>query len=316
MRETTRCPTQRTRHLCSLAALLNDHFDAPEQAKQVLESVLAMEPDSVAALRGLQHLATTTGDEDTVIRSYEAEAAIAIDGERVAFLVGELVPRLEARGEPEAALRWAERWVEVCPGDRQAFAASARLREQLGQDAQLVADLERLAELVPAEEKAEVRRRLGSLHADHGRPEESIAAYQAAVEAEPENELTLEALSAQLSNAGHLEELAVVQRRLADLASPTAALRHASTNWRHCSPIDSGTCAARSRYSVSSHPSPMPRTTPTRASRHCSNAQGMFEALANYLEERIAGLDPYAPDTRALQLRRADILLEHLDRFA
>jgi tetratricopeptide (TPR) repeat protein len=43
---------------------------------------------------------------------------------------------------------------------------------------------------------------------------------------------------------------------------------------------------------------------------------GMFEALANRLEERIAGLDPYARDTRDLQLRRADVLLEHLDRFA
>ena len=39
-------PDQRTRHLCSLALLLNEHFDAPEQATQVLESVLATEPDS------------------------------------------------------------------------------------------------------------------------------------------------------------------------------------------------------------------------------------------------------------------------------
>ena len=54
----------------------------------------------------------------------------------------------------------------------------------------------------------------------HGRPEESIAAYQAAVKTDPEDELTLEALSAQLSNAGRLEELAVVQRRLADLLPP------------------------------------------------------------------------------------------------
>ncbi|MFV1979322.1 MAG: hypothetical protein ACC649_08215, partial [Myxococcota bacterium] len=307
-------PDQRTRHLCSLAALLNDHFDAPEQATQVLESVLAVEPDSVAALRGLQHLAATIGDEDTVIRSYEAEAAIALNEERVAFLVCELVPRLEARGEPEAALRWAERWVEVCPVDRQAFATSARLREQLEQDAPLVADLERLAELVPAEEKAEVRRRLGSLHADHDRPEESIAAYQAAVEADPENELTLEALSVQLSNAGRLEELAVVQRRLADLLPPP----------QRCARLDELSSLLADRLGdvrgaievlrqLAAEPD-APHDTDARLEALFERA-GMFEALTNHLEERIAELDPYAPDTRALQLRRADILLEHLDRF-
>jgi len=308
-------PDQRTRHLCSLAALLSDHFDAPEQATQVLESVLAMEPDSVAALRGLQHLAATTGDEDTVIRSYEAEAAIALNEERIAFLVGELVPRLEARGDREAALRWAERWVEVCPRDRQAFATSARLREQLGQDAPLAADLERLAELVPAEEKAEVRRRLGSLHADHGRPEESIAAYQAAAEADPENQLTLEALSVQLSDAERLEELAAVQRRLADLLPPP----------QRCARLDELSSLLADRLGDVSGAIEVLRqlaTEPDAPHDTCARLEelferaGMFEALVNHLEVRIAELDPYAPDTRALQLRRADILLGHLDRFS
>jgi tetratricopeptide (TPR) repeat protein len=308
-------PDQRTPHLCSLAALLNDHFDAPEQAAQALESVLAIEPDSVAALRGLQHLAATTGDVDTMIRSYEAEAAIARDGERVAFLVGELVPRLEARDEPEAALRWVERWVEVCPSDRQAFATSARLREQLGQDAQLVEDLERLAELVPAGEQAAVRQRLGNLHANHGRSEESIAAYQAAVEADPENELTLEALSVQLSNAERLEELAVVQRRLADLLPPP----------QRCARLDELSSLLADRLGdlrgaievlrqLAAEPD-APRDAYARLEALLERA-GMFEALVDHLEERIAGLDPHAPDTRALQLRRADTLFEHLDRFA
>ena len=308
-------PDERTRHLCSLAVLLNDRFDAPEQATQVLESVLAMEPDSVAALRGLQHLAGTTGDEDTVIRAYEAEAEIAPNAERVAFLAGELVPRLEARGEPEAALRWVERWVEASPGDRQAFATSARLRGQLGQDAQLVADLERLAELVPAEEKAEVHQRLGSLHADHDRSEKSIAAYQAAVETDPDNERTLEALSVQLSNAEHLEELAVVQRRLADLlAGPQRCARLDELSSLLADRLGDLRGAIDVLRQLAAEPD-APRNVYARLEIMLEHA-GMFEALADQLEERGAGLDPSAPDARALQLRRADILLEHLDRFA
>ena len=307
-------PDQRARHLCSLALLLNEQFDAPEQATQVLESVLAMEPDSVAALRGLQHLASSTGDEDTVVRAYEAEAAIALDGERVAFLVSELVPRLETRGDPEAALRWVDRWVEVCPGDRQAVATSARLREQLGQDAPLVADLERLAELVPAREQAEVCRRLGSLHADHGRSEESITAYQAAVEVDPEDELTLEALSVQLSDAERLEELAVVQRRLADLLPPP----------QRCARLDELSTLLADRLGdlhgaieVLRQLAGEPDAPPDAYARleALLERAGMFEALTSHLEERVAGLDPTTPDARALQLRRADILLEHLDQF-
>jgi tetratricopeptide (TPR) repeat protein len=308
-------PDERTRYLCSLALLLNEQFDAPEQATQVLESVLAMEPDSVTALRGLQHLAASTGDEDTVLRAYEAEAAIALNEERIAFLVGELVPRLEARGEPEAALRWVDRWVEASPGDRQAFATSARLREQLGQDAPLVADLERLAELVTAEEKAEVHRRLGGLHADNGRPDESIAAYQAAVESEPDDEHTLEALSAQLWNAGRLEELAVAQRRLADLLPGP----------QRCAQLDELSSLLADRLGdlrgaievlreLTGEPD-APRDVYARLEILLERA-GMFEALASHLEERVAGLDPYAPDARVLQLRRADVLLENLDRFS
>ncbi len=308
-------PDERTRYLCSLARLLHEKFAAPEQATQVLESVLAMEPDSVAALRGLQHLATATGDEDTVIRAYEAEAAIALNAERIAFLVGELVPRLEARGEPEMALRWIERWVEVCPGDREAFATSARLREELGQDAPLVADLERLAELVTEREKAEVQRRIGNLHADNGRADESIAAYQAAVESDPDDEHTLEALAAQLWNAGRLEELAAAQRRLANLLPGP----------QRCAMLDELSSLLADRlgdlrgaidvlHELSREPE-APRDVHARLEILLERA-GMYEALASHLEERIAGLDPYAPETRALQLRRADILLENLDRFS
>ncbi len=308
-------PDQRSGYLCSLALLLNDQFDAPEQATQVFESVLAMEPDSVAALRGLQHLAASTGDEETVIRAYEAEAEIALEGERIAFLVSELVPRLEARGEPDAALRWVDRWTEACPGDHQAFAASARLREQLGQDAPLVADLERLVELVPAAEKAGVHRRLGDLHTDNARSEASIAAYQASVEADPEDERTLEALAAQLSNAERLEELAVVQRRLANLLPPPqrcARLSELSTLLADRLGDLNG--AIEVLRQLAAEPD-APEDTYARLDDLLERA-GMFEALANQLEERIAGLDPDAAATRAFQLRRADILLEKLDDFA
>ena len=308
-------PDQRARHLCSLAALLNERFDAPEEATRVLESVLSIEPDSVAALRGLQHLAASTGDEDTVIRAYEAEAAIALNTERVAFLVGELVPRLEARGEPEAALRWVDRWAEVCPGDRQAFATSARLREQLGQDSELAADLERLAELAPAQEKAEVRRRLGRLHADRGRPDESVAAYQAAVEADPDDELTLEALMAQLWNAGRLEELAVAQRRLANLlAGPQRCAQLDELSSLLADRLGDLRGAIEVLRELAAEPD-APRDAHARLEALLDRA-GMFEALADHLRGRIAGLDPHAPGTRVLQLRRADILLENLDRFS
>jgi len=308
-------PDERSDHLCALALLLDKHFQAPEQAAQVFESVLAMEPDSVAALRGLQHLATSTGDEDTVIRAFEAEAAITRDGGRLAAVVGELLPRLQARGDTDAALRWVERWTEVCPTDRQAFATAARLREQLGHDAPLVACLERLAELVPVGEKAKVQRRLGDLHAGHGRIDESITAYQAAVAADPDDERTYQALVAQLRSSGRLQELAVAQRRLADLL----------TGIQRCAQLDELASLLADRLGdlrgaiealrqLAAEPDAPHHTFP-RLEQLLERA-GMYEALASLLEERIARLDPSAAETQVLRLRRADLLLENLDRFS
>jgi len=307
-------PDQRGRHLCSLAALLNDHFDDPERAIEVLESVLAIEPDSVGALRGLQHLANTTGDENTVIRTYEAEAAIASNPERIAFLAGELVTHLAARGEAEAALHWAERWIEACPTDRLAFATSAKLRERLGQDAELVADLERLADLAPPGEAAAIRRRLGELHAEGGRFEQSIAAYRAAVEADPDDAVALEALAAQLSEAGRLSELAAVQRRLAALApAPERRARLDELSTLLADRLGDLRGAIEVLRELVAEPD-APSDANERLEALLERA-GMFEALATHLEGRIAGLDPSTPEARSLRLRRADVLLEYLDRF-
>ena len=308
-------PDQRTRHSCALAALLHDQFNAPDEAKEVLEAVLAVEPDSVAALRGLQHLASAAGDDDAVLRAYELEAAVSVNASRLAFLIGELVPRLEARDRTTSALEWVERWVAVAPEDPQALQTSARLREQLGQDAELVTDLERLDRLVPSGDKAELRHRLGNLHASHGRTEEAISAYRGAADADPEDDRALGALAGQLESAGRLQELSEVQRQLADLLPApqrAACLDELASLLADRLGDLNGAIEVLDRLSGERD---APPNVDDRREVLLERA-ARFEELANHLAERVAELDPNSAAAQAIQLRRANVLLEHLDLFS
>jgi tetratricopeptide (TPR) repeat protein len=308
-------PDQRTRYSCTLAALLNDQFNAPDEAKRVLEAVLAVEPDSITALRGLQHLASASGDDDAVLRAYELEAAISGNASRLAFLVGELVPRLEARDRTPSALAWVERWVAVAPEDPKALMASSRLREKLGQDAELAADLERLDRLVPSADKAGLRRRLGELHAARGRVEEAIAAYRGAAEADPEDDVALDALATQLDGAGRLQELAEVQRRLVDLLPAprrTACLDQLASLLADRLGDLNGAIEVLGRLSSERD---APPNVDERREMLLERA-ARFEELASHLAARAAKLDPSSAEAQTIQLRRADVLLEHLDLFS
>jgi len=307
-------PDQRSLVLCSLAALLADHFDAPDEATQALEEALALEPDSVTALRGLQTLASASGDESALLRAYEREADITLDKNRLAQLVAELAPRLEGQGQLDSALAWVVRWVAAVPSDPEALFTSAHLREKLGQDAELVADLESLDPLLPSDLHAQHRRRLGAVHAQHNRSTEAIAAYRAAIEADADDILSHQALVEQLDLAGQLEELAQARWRLTELLQPPELAGCLDELARlladRLGDLNGAIDALEQLVDQANAPDDVCDRLDALLTR-----TARFDQLADHLAKRIAGLGAEDPEAQPLKFRRAEVLLESLDRF-
>ncbi len=306
-------PSERPGHLCSLATLLNDHFEDATQAVALLEEALEIEPDSATALRGLQHVAATSGDDDAVLAAYQREAEVTRDPSRLSCLIAELVPRLEARDQLEDALQWVQQWIATAPDDPQCWMTSAQLRKRLGQDSEVVADLERLDPLVEDAERAELRRQLGALHADHGRSDQAVAAYESALEGDPGDTASLEALAALFEREGKLDDLASTWQRLARLLTPPGRVECLDGLARLQADRLGNLDAAIETLGCLAAEADAPLDVDDRLAALLERT-ARFEELALHLGERIASLDPTLSETHALALRRADILLEYLDR--
>src|SRR4029453_19660385 len=115
------------------------------------------------------------------------------------------------------ALLWIERLAQVAPEDRRVLECCARLQEQLGHLDELAESLERLCLVLQGKERAANRRRRAELAEKRGHPEQAVACYRAALDADPEDTGALRALLAPLERTGRLAELADVRGQLAQL---------------------------------------------------------------------------------------------------
>jgi tetratricopeptide (TPR) repeat protein len=305
---------QRPTNLCKLGALLLERFEDREGAARAFEAALALDRTCGAAHRGRQKLATEEGDEDAILEAYENEVAVATERSRIAFLVRELTRILEGRDRPKKALEWAERWIAAAPEDAEALRIGARLHEQLGHDTELMALLDRLDPLLQSGEQAANRRRMAGLHAARGRGEEAIAAYRAALEADPADVEAFEGLVEQLEPAGRPEELAQARQRLAELLPPprrAACLDELARLLEERLGDLPGAIDALVRLVDSEGaPGDVEERLETLLER-----TARYEELAERLAHRARAHAFETPEAQALALRHARVLLEHLSRF-
>jgi tetratricopeptide (TPR) repeat protein len=303
-------PDDSAAHLCGLAALLADRFDAGSEAVAVLERVLDADPHCPAAHRGLQHIAQEMGDEDAKLTALTREAAIASDPSRVSELVAQIAPRFEAGGDHASALEWIEHWCASSPESVEALTECARLREHLDHDSELIDVLERLDDHLEDESRDANRRRIGDTHARFDRHDAAIEAYRAVLAAEPEDLGGLRALETALEQTGRLVELADAKRQIADLVSPEERA--------DCLTGLSALLADR----LGDVDGAIDVLTPLRDDAAAEvderletylERAGRYEELAEHLGRRAAAEGSPAPE---LLLRRAQVLLEHLDEYA
>ncbi len=305
---------ERPRYLCALGDLLAQRLARPGEATRAYEAALALDAGCLGAHRGLQQLAAASGDVEAVIRAFEREAEVSSDRMRLAHLVGELVPRLEATRRPEQALAWALRWLEAAPDEVDAYQECARLYQQLGLDAELVGVLEKLDPLLTGPDQARNRKRLAEHHAACGRLDAAIRICRAALEADPRDAETQGRLVGHLEGAGRLEELAQARRWLADLLPPVERARCLDALARLLAEqLDDPAGAIGVLLEVAGEPAAPADLEPRLEA--LLERSGRWEELVARLAERAAQLPAGSPEAVALGLRRAGTLLAQLERL-
>jgi tetratricopeptide (TPR) repeat protein len=298
---------------CQRGALELEHFEDLDGARACYEAALSLDADCLAARQGIERIALALGDDDVLLDAFEREAATAPDRERLAFLVGELARIHEQQNRPERALHWLEHLAEATPDDTAVLERCARLQESLGRSDALCRTLETLDRLVDGRARAALRRRLGAARAGRGETELARAAYESALVAEPGDLDSARACVLLLAKEGPPGALATARRRLAELATGAERVQQIhALGVLLAEGLRDLTGAAAAFESIADEPD-APADTEERLLTILETLE-RFEPLCVRLERRRARLDPLAPEAFALDLRRADLLLERMDR--
>lgn len=293
---------------CSLGELLAERFGDFDGAAILFETVLDEAPEEARALQGLERMAQRSGDEEALLRVQMREAMITTDRTRMAHLAQELLQGLERRGRAAEAIPWVARWAKIAPEERRPLEELARLQEETGARAELLQTLERLDALLAGADQAALRRRLAAQQSD---PELATRWLERAVESHPGDAATLRDLGRAYRDAGRLEELARVQRRLADLLPPAEKTRClddlSRLLERELGDVDGAVVILWRLQELPDRPEDTTSRLETLLER-----VGRYEELAQLLLERRRSLAADAPETVRIDLKRAELLLDQL----
>ena len=308
---------RRPHHLCLLGEHQGERLGDTSEARRSFERALEIDPAWAPAHEGLQKRAQEDGDREALEHAYALEVPVARDTERLAFLVGELVSLCEARHQTAEALDWASQLATATPESAPVLLECARLQEKLGRRDDLLATLGNIEPLLAGSALADHRRRIAALHRDAGRHDASIATFQNALAANPEDREALESLLAPLETAGRLDELARARRQLADLLPPaeraTCLNELATLLTDRLGDTNGGIeiltelCQGPREF--------WPADDMDGRLEAALERAGRYEELAVRLAERIEAFGAGHPEAGNLELRRANLLLDHLDRF-
>jgi tetratricopeptide (TPR) repeat protein len=305
---------ERPGYAASLGEVLAERLGDERAAAQAFEAALELDPGCERALRGLARIAAATGDEDSLLRAYEREAAVATDRARLRFLVGELDRLFEARGRSADALPWLERLAQLEPENRAALERAGRLLEQLGQCDRAIPLLERLDALLAGSEQAANRRLLAELHERTGREADAVAWYEKALDSEPGDRTSLEALHRRYRAARRTEDAVRVQRRLAELLPDEERAgcldELARILEEELGDLDGAVVVLWRLAELEGRPA----DTEERL-EHLLERAGRTEELAQLLAEKRRALSDDDPAALALDLRRARLLLDPLGQY-
>lgn len=294
-----------------LGTLLASHFQDAEAARAGLETALELDPACRPALSGLRRLAEQQDDPDLMLAVCEREAADLDDPERLAELSRCALPILETREAWADALTWAVRWSDAVAGDCEALAKRAELEERLERPDEQVESLRRLAGLQQGLERSRTLEREAAVHATLDDPLAAATALELALEARPDSVDLLEALCTALRRLDRPRELTRALRQLVELLPPgeqRAPLEElAETLQTVLGDVDTAIVVRWRLVDL-----PDADDASVEALEGLLEQAGRHAELAQLLDTRRQRLADDDPEAFALDLRRAEVLLDDL----
>ena len=295
----------------ALGSLVLDRFDDPGRARALFEQALGIDDDCGEALVGLRRLADADDDPDLLLDVCEREARRCHDALVISDLVASVRPILEARGESEQLLVWAERWTTLDTANVAAFTLRADLERTLERRESEVESRRSLARLQTGAERAATLERQAALHRSLGQPMEAAKALELALETAPDDTEIVEALCEAYRVLEKPAELARNLRLLTDRlpqaeqAEPLEEL--ATTLHDQLGDIDT---AIVIRWRLVELPD-APAEAPGKLEALLDQA-GRYAELAQLLDTRRAMLGDETDEAFELDMRRATLLLDSL----
>ena len=298
--------------LVRLGTLQLEQLGDPPSARVSFEAALAIDVDDLSARQGIERVALASGDSAMLLASFEREAATTSDRERLAFLVGELARIHEERGDVERALHWLARLADMRPEDVPTLGQIARLRAASGDAAGELAALRRLDPLVSGELQLSGRRRIAALESASGAAVAALAAHRAVLALEPNELASARAIAALLPQDAAPEERAAALRHLIALAN--GAERGARQYELGCLLTELGDLQGAGACFEALLEAPDAPPDAEERFAEILRRLGHWDVLCARLDLRRRLLDPLDPRGLELDLARAELLAERLER--
>ncbi len=194
----------------------------PDAALPCFQAVIATEPANDAALEGMAGLFRSLqqyGELGKVLMRRAEVAATATRAREFRFEAAEL---LESRlNEPAKAKELYEQILQVDPSHDKAIDALLRIYEKESNTQGIVSILERKAESLRGQERAEILVRIAQISERQKDFSDAVERYEAALEADARNTDALDALDQIYQRSGHFKELLKnLDRQIAAASTP------------------------------------------------------------------------------------------------
>lgn len=218
-------PEETVRQKLRLGSLLEDRLGDASGAAKAYRDALHVDPESIAALRGLERVLEQTKQWPELVKVLERQLdVVATEGERVQVLLKLADVQEQQFLKPDLAAERLEQVVQIDPSQEEAYVSLARCYRRLKRWPQLVSALERhLDETTDRETKLELYLALGAVFRDEIQDlDRAIDSYQSVVDAEPTHMGALEALSKLYERQGDAYRAVEYMTQVADLTTDGA----------------------------------------------------------------------------------------------
>lgn len=219
--ERTSDPEQKVELSFRAANLCEGRLNAPERAFRAYERVLTVRPNDLRAARALIPLYENDGRHAKAVPLYEVLVQAAATSEEKVALYTRLQEITERElKDGEAAVRYARLAYELEPTDAR-LSALENVAAATGGFVNFAAAIEGRVrdESTPPEERRALRKRLAELARSRGRIDDALAAYQALLEEDQDDEDVLTRLDGLLRESGKHDELRMLYDRRVARAS-------------------------------------------------------------------------------------------------